>query len=114
MNIKRGDIYFANLGEVVGSEQGGVRPVMILQNDKGNLHSTTTVVVTITTKHKNKLPTHVPLRGSKENGLKANCVAQCEQIRTIDKKRLDNKIGEVDEVTLDKIIKAVQISLAMQ
>jgi mRNA interferase MazF len=115
MTVKRGEIYFADLGGgYVGSEQNGLRPVIILQNNRGNQHSSTTIVITITTKAKKRLPTHVPLKSDINTGLKSESVALCEQIRTIDKKRLDNRIGTVDENTLNKITKAVQISLAMQ
>jgi mRNA interferase MazF len=113
-NIKRGEVYFADLGdETVGSEQGGLRPVIIVQNNKGNKYSPTTIVITITTRKKTALPTHVSINGDEENGLKCNSIALCEQIRTIDKIRIKNKIGNVDTKTLNKIMNAVSISLAM-
>ena len=106
MKVKRGDIFYADLSPVVGSEQGGVRPVVILQNDVGNKYSPTTIVAAITSQmNKTKLPTHVEI-GS-EVGLPKNSVVLLEQIRTIDKRRLREKIGSFD----DKMMVRVEDSL---
>lgn len=113
-NIKRGDIFYADLRPVVGSEQGGIRPVLIIQNDIGNRYSPTTIVITLTSKTtKSSIPTHVDIHSSKNNGLKSDSVALCEQFRTIDKSRLKDKIGTVDNDTLINILDAVKISLSM-
>lgn len=113
--IKRGEIYYADLSPVVGSEQGGVRPVIIIQNDKGNMFSPTTIVVTMSTKTKKKanLPTHALVYSVNQTGLKADSVALCEQIHTIDKSRLREKIGSLNEIALNKVMKAVSVSLSM-
>lgn len=114
-NIKRGDIYYADLrAGVVGSEQGGIRPVLIVQNDIGNKYSPTTIVVTLTSKStKNELPTHVNIHSDIENGLKSDSIALCEQFRTIDKSRLKDRVGHVDGNTLDSVLNAVKVSLAI-
>jgi len=97
MVIKRGDMFYADLSPVVGSEQGGIRPVLIIQNDTGNKYSPTVIVSAITSQmNKNKLPTHIEL-DSEEFGLKADSVVLAEQIRTIDKSRLKEKIGHIDD-----------------
>ena len=112
--IRRGDIYWADLQYGYGSEQGGVRPVLIVQNDVGNRYSPTTIVVTITTKSKGNMPTHVDIHKDRFNGLKTDSVIVCEQIRTIDKDRLSDKIGHIDNETLFNVLGALKISLMMQ
>lgn len=113
MNIKRGELYYADLRPVVGSEQGGIRPVLIVQNDIGNKYSPTTIVVMLTSQIKNSIPTHVDIHKNDMNGLKNDSTALCEQFRTIDKSRIKDKIGCVDNNTLDNILNAVKVSLAM-
>ena len=109
--IKRGEIYYANLCPVMGSEQGGIRPVVILQNDKGNLHSTTTIVAPITGElDKPYLPTHVIF---KSDCMKKESMVLLEQIRTIDKSRLGRFVGEMDDRQMKRIDKAILISLGL-
>ena len=97
MTVHRGDIYYADLSPVIGSEQGGVRPVLIIQNDVGNKHSPTVIAAAITSQTgKTKLPTHIEIEPEK-SGLKADSVILTEQIRTIDKSRLKEKIGHIDD-----------------
>lgn len=111
MSIKKGEIYYADLSPVVGSEQGGVRPVLIIQNDVGNNHSPTTIVACITTRAtKAKMPTHVWLTEG-TNGLPKNSMVMMEQIRTIDKSRLKNRIGKICRVDDLRVEKALKISL---
>lgn len=111
--IKRGDIFYADLSPVIGSEQGGVRPVVILQNDVGNKYSPTTIVAAITSQlNKAKLPTHVNVN-AKGVPLPKNSVILLEQIRTIDKKRLREKIGKFNEDVMDEISKAMKVSLSI-
>ncbi|MCI8890804.1 MAG: type II toxin-antitoxin system PemK/MazF family toxin [Eubacterium sp.] len=111
MLIRRGDIYYADLRPVVGSEQGGVRPVLIIQNDIGNLHSPTVICAAITSQmNKAKLPTHVELSSSRYSLVK-DSVILLEQLRTIDKKRLKDKVCHLDGDVMDKIDKALCISL---
>ena len=99
MLIKRGEIYFADLSPVVGSEQGGVRPVLVVQNDIGNKYSPTVIAAAITSKlDKAKLPTHIEVGA--EYGLPKNSVILMEQIRTLDKKRLKDKIGQLDNALM--------------
>lgn len=113
MTIKRGDLYYTDLSPVVGSEQGGVRPVLIIQNNVGNKYSPTVVIAAITSKkHKNKLPTHVEL-GSLVDGLPKNSIVLLEQIRTIDKSRLGNKIGSVSDHVMRKIDDSIAVSLGL-
>lgn len=112
-NVMRGDVYYANLNPVIGSEQGGVRPVLILQNDIGNKYSPTTIVAAITSRIKKaKLPTHVELDSS-AFALEKDSVILLEQIRTIDKRRLKEKIAHLDEKTMAEIDRALQISLGL-
>ena len=112
MMVRRGEIYFADLPmTTVGSEQGGPRPVLIVQNETGNRFSPTTIVVTLTKKIKNDIPVHILI--DKENGLKYTSVAQCEQLKTIDKSRLKYRIGSVDDETLEKVSKALKTSLEL-
>ena len=114
MIIKRGDMFYADLSPVVGSEQGGVRPVLIIQNDVGNMHSPTVIAAAITSqKGKNKIPTHIELN-SAESGLKTDSIVLAEQIRTIDKCRLKEKIGHVnDENIMSKINNALGVSFGL-
>ena len=112
MKIKRGDIFYADLSPVVGSEQGGVRPVLIVQNDVGNKYSPTVIVAAITSQmNKVKLPTHVEV--SAEFGLPRNSVVLLEQIRTIDKKRLREKVGYTDEFFMRKVNEALIKSIGV-
>lgn len=100
MIVKRGDMFYADLSPVVGSEQGGVRPVLIIQNNLGNKYSPTVIAAAITSQtNKNKLPTHIEL-GENTSGLKSNSVVLTEQIRTIDKSRLKEKIGHIDDTEI--------------
>lgn len=114
MDIQRGDIFYADLSPVVGSEQGGVRPVLIVQNDVGNKHSPTVIAAAITSqKEKAKLPTHIPLE-AQDCGLAKNSIVLLEQIRTIDKKRLKEKMGKVEsERSLHKINEALSVSFGL-
>jgi mRNA interferase MazF len=111
--IKRGDIFYADLRPVVGSEQGGVRPVIIIQNDTGNKHSPTVICAAITSRmNKAKLPTHVELDSTKCDIVK-DSVILLEQLRTIDKKRLKDKVCHVDREIIEKVDKALLISLEL-
>ena len=114
MIVKRGDMFYADLSPVVGSEQGGIRPVIIIQNDVGNRHSPTVIAAAITSQTgKNKLPTHIEIE-SKNNGLKADSVVLTEQIRTIDKSRLKEKIGHIDDsIIMNKINNALGVSFGL-
>lgn len=113
MIIRRGDIYYADLRPVIGSEQGGVRPVLIIQNDMGNKHSPTVICAAITSKmNKAKLPTHVELE-VKKYGIVKDSVILLEQIRTIDKSRLKEKVCHLDDGIISEINHALQISLAL-
>ncbi|MCI9446565.1 MAG: type II toxin-antitoxin system PemK/MazF family toxin [Lachnospiraceae bacterium] len=113
MVIHRGDIYYADLRPVVGSEQGGVRPVLIIQNDVGNRHSPTVICAAITSKmNKAKLPTHVELEAGKYELVK-DSVVLLEQLRTIDKQRLKDKICRLDSEILKKVDRALEISLEL-
>ena len=115
MVIKRGDMFYADLSPVVGSEQGGVRPVLIIQNDTGNKYSPTVIAAAITSQTgKNKLPTHIEI-GSEDNGLKSDSVVLAEQIRTIDKSRLKEKIGHIDDNSvMSKVNNAIGISFGLE
>jgi len=111
--VRRGDIYYADLSPVVGSEQGGVRPVLVVQNDIGNKYSPTVIVAAITSQiHKGKLPTHVEISAS-EYGLPKDSVILLEQIRTIDKKRLKEKIGYLTPEMMEKVNEGLQISFGL-
>lgn len=113
MIIKRGDMYYADLSPVVGSEQGGVRPVLIVQNDIGNKYSPTVIAAAITSQiNKAKLPTHIEI-SAQEYGLQKDSVILLEQIRTIDKKRLREKIGHLDEELMEKVNDAIGISFGL-
>ena len=115
MVIKRGDMFYADLSPVVGSEQGGVRPVLIIQNDTGNKYSPTVIAAAITSQTgKNKLPTHIQI-GTNSGGLKSDSIVLTEQIRTIDKSRLREKIGHIDDSNLmNKINNAIFISFGLE
>lgn len=114
MVIKRGDIYYADLRPVVGSEQGGVRPVLIIQNDTGNKHSPTVICAAITSRmNKAKLPTHVELDSHKCEIVK-DSVILLEQLRTIDKKRLKDKVCHIDNEILKKVDRALLVSLELE
>lgn len=111
MIIKRGDIYYADLRPVIGSEQGGVRPVLIIQNDAGNKHSPTIICAAITSKmNKAKLPTHVELSAARYHIMK-DSVILLEQVRTIDKTRLKEKVCHLDNEILEKVNHALMVSL---
>ncbi len=113
MIIRRGDIYYADLRPVVGSEQGGVRPVLIIQNDMGNRHSPTVICAAITSKmNKAKLPTHVEIK-AEDYGIVKDSVILLEQVRTIDKSRLKEKVCHLNSEVLQKINKALMISLSL-
>ena len=114
MTIKRGDMFYADLSPVVGSEQGGVRPVLIIQNDLGNKYSPTVIAAAITSQtNKTKLPTHIELDENTE-GLKSNSVILTEQIRTIDKSRLKERIGHIDDINvMNKINNALGVSFGL-
>jgi len=111
--IKRGDIFYADLSPVIGSEQGGVRPVLIVQNDIGNKYSPTVIATAITSQiNKAKLPTHIEI-SAQEYGLAKDSVILLEQLRTIDKKRLKEKIGHLDDELMERINEALTISLGL-
>lgn len=113
LEVKRGYIFFADLSPVVGSEQGGVRPVLIIQNDVGNKYSPTVIIAAITSQiEKAKLPTHVEVE-AKEYGLEKDSVILLEQIRTIDKQRLQGKVTELDSRVMLKVSQALKISLGL-
>lgn len=113
MNIKRGDIFYADLSPVVGSEQGGVRPVLIVQNNVGNKFSPTVIAAAITSQQsKANLPTHIPLHAD-TSGLSKDSVVLLEQVRTIDKKRLKEKMGSIDENSMLAINNAISISFGL-
>lgn len=109
MNVKRGEVYYADLSPVVGSEQGGYRPVLVVQNDKGNKYSTTVIVAPVSSRMtKNALPTHVYLE---LEGLSKKSIVLLEQLRTIDKKRIKERVGYVSEDLMAKINEAMKTSL---
>ena len=111
--VKRGEIYYADLSPVVGSEQGGVRPVLIVQNDVGNRHSPTVIAAAITSQiNKARLPTHIEL-SAQSYGLSKDSVVLLEQIRTIDKKRLKERMGRVDDGMMTKIDDAIAVSFGL-
>ncbi|MCD8216332.1 MAG: type II toxin-antitoxin system PemK/MazF family toxin [Clostridiales bacterium] len=113
MIIKRGDIFYADLSPVIGSEQGGIRPVLVVQNDIGNRYSPTVIIAAITSQIKKaKMPTHIEADSRKYSLLK-DSVVLLEQIRTIDKKRLREKIGHLDKSLMTKVDKALLISLGL-
>jgi len=113
VNIKRGDIYYADLSPVVGSEQGGLRPVLIVQNDIGNRYSPTVIAAAITSRlGKNKLPTHIDIYAS-EVGLAKDSIVLLEQIRTLDKRRLREKMGHLNESVMARVNDAIQVSFGL-
>lgn len=113
LEVKRGYIFFADLSPVVGSEQGGVRPVLVIQNDVGNKYSPTVIIAAITSQiEKAKLPTHVEV-DAKAYGLEKDSVILLEQIRTIDKQRLQDKVTELDDRVMQKVSQAIKISLGL-
>ncbi len=113
MSIRRGDIYYADLSPVVGSEQGGLRPVLIVQNDIGNKYSPTVIAAAITSKmSKAKLPTHIDIYAG-DVGLQKNSVILLEQIRTLDKRRLKEKMGHLDEAMMHHVNTAIAISFGL-
>lgn len=113
MQIKRGDIYYADLRPVVGSEQGGTRPVLIIQNDTGNRHSPTVIAAAITSRQgKKPLPTHVRLEDSPQ-GLEQDSTVLLEQVRTLDRTRLKGYIGRVDEAAMEDVDQAIAVSFGL-
>ena len=111
--IKRGEIYYADLSPVVGSEQGGVRPVLIVQNDVGNKFSPTVIAAAITSQRdKNNLPTHIPV-DARDCGLSKDSVVLLEQVRTIDKRRLKEKMGALDSPDMTKVNQALEVSFGL-
>lgn len=113
MQVRRGDIYYADLSPVVGSEQGGVRPVLVVQNDIGNRYSPTVIVAPVTTRlEKARLPTHVELR-AQEHGLEQDAVVLLEQVRTIDKRRLREKVAHLEGEIMRRVDEALRISLGL-
>jgi mRNA interferase MazF len=111
--VKRGDIYYADLSPVIGSEQGGIRPVLIVQNDTGNKHSPTVIAAAITSQiGKARLPTHIEL-GAHSYGLSRDSVILLEQIRTIDKSRLRDRMGKLDETTMTRVDDAIAVSFGL-
>ena len=112
--VKRGEIYYADLSPVVGSEQGGVRPVLIIQNDTGNRYSPTIIAAAITSQTgKARLPTHIELPVQQECGLTKDSVVLLEQVRTLDKRRLREKMGRVDDQVMEKIDTAIAVSFGL-
>lgn len=113
MQVKRGDVFFAQLNPVIGSEQGGTRPVLVIQNDIGNQYSPTTIVAAITSQiSKAKLPTHVEV-GAEVTGLERDSVILAEQIRTIDKSRLKQKVAFLDADIMHRVDRAIEVSLGI-
>ena len=113
MPVKRGEIYYADLSPVVGSEQGGIRPVLIVQNDVGNRHSPTVIAAAITSRlDKAKLPTHISLEAA-SCGLQKDSIVLLEQIRTLDKKRLKDRMGALDSDAMNRVDNAISISFGL-
>ena len=113
IGIRRGDIYYADLSPVVGSEQGGMRPVLIVQNDTGNKHSPTVIAAAITSQiNKARLPTHIEL-GARSYGLSKDSVILLEQIRTLDKKRLKERMGQLDDKLMNQVDSAIAVSFGL-
>lgn len=112
--IRRGDIYYADLSPVVGSEQGGIRPVLIVQNDVGNRHSPTVIAAAITSRiNKNRLPTHIEV-DARSYGLARDSIILLEQIRTLDKRRLKERMGHLDREAMDRVNRAISISFGLE
>ena len=113
MSVKRGDIYYADLSPVVGSEQGGLRPVLIIQNDVGNRYSPTVIAAAITSRMgKTRLPTHIDIYADKA-GLAKDSVILLEQIRTLDKRRLKEKMGHLDDTLMTEVNTAIAVSFGL-
>ena len=113
MSVKRGDIYYADLSPVVGSEQGGLRPVLIIQNDVGNKYSPTVIAAAITSRlGKTKLPTHIDIYAD-QVGLARDSVILLEQVRTLDKRRLKEKMGHLDERLMSEVNNAIAVSFGL-
>ena len=113
-SVKRGDIFYADLSPVVGSEQGGVRPVLIVQNDTGNRHSPTVIAAAITSQlNKAKLPTHIEIE-ARTYGLSKDSVILLEQVRTLDKRRLREKMGRLDEQVMGQVDDAIAVSFGLR
>ena len=113
MSVKRGEIYYADLSPVVGSEQGGVRPVLIVQNDVGNKYSPTVIAAAITSQQdKSRLPTHISVNGN-ACGLSKDSVVLLEQVRTLDKQRLKERMGNLSTTDMNKINKALNVSFGL-
>ena len=114
LSVRRGDIFYADLSPVVGSEQGGTRPVLIVQNDTGNKHSPTVIAAAITSQTgKARLPTHISIAG-RDAGLTKDSVVLLEQVRTIDKRRLREHMGHVDEAVMNQVDSAIAVSFGLQ
>jgi mRNA interferase MazF len=116
MSVKRGDIYYADLSPVVGSEQGGLRPVLIIQNDIGNKYSPTVIAAAITSRTgKAKLPTHIGVEAmmKSDGGLMKNSVILLEQVRTLDKTRLKEKMGHLDDSVMRRVNEAIAVSFGL-
>lgn len=114
MEVVRGDIFIADLDPVVGSEQGGVRPVLVVQNDRGNRFSPTVICAAMTSKlGKNDMPTHVWI-AAKDSGLSRDSLVLCEQIRTLEKRRLREKAGRIDGLAMERVNRAVRAALALE
>ena len=112
-NVRRGEIYYADLSPVVGSEQGGVRPVLVVQNDVGNKYSPTVIAAAVTSKMtKAKLPTHIEIAG-RSYGLQKDSVILLEQIRTLDKRRLRERMGKVDGTVMQRVDAAIAVSFGL-
>ena len=112
--IRRGDIYYADLSPVVGSEQGGIRPVLIVQNDVGNRHSPTVIAAAITSRiNKNRLPTHIEV-DAQSYGLARDSIVLLEQIRTLDKRRLKERMGHLDREAMERVDRAISISFGLE
>lgn len=113
MQVRRGDIYYADLSPVVGSEQGGMRPVLIVQNDVGNKYSPTVIAAAITSqKFKNQLPTHIKVHAD-HCGLQKDSIVLLEQVRTLDKKRLKERMGNLPQNEMEKINRAISVSFGL-
>ena len=112
--MKRGDVYYADLRPVIGSEQGGIRPVVIVQNDIGNLHSPTIIVAAVTSKlNKANLPTHIELSADRYHMVR-DSVILLEQVRTIDKRRLKERIGHLNDHLMNRVNEAIEISFGLE
>ena len=113
MEVRRGDIYYADLSPVIGSEQGGIRPVLIVQNDVGNKYSPTVIAAAITSKKfKTQLPTHISVQAD-ECGLAKDSIVLLEQVRTLDKQRLRERMGSLDDIEMSKINHALSVSFGL-